>query len=41
MTVGDLRGALLLAISQSSDHNTSQQLYVSDEYTLKIITFAE
>jgi len=30
MTVGELRGALLLAISQEFDHNTSQQLYVSD-----------
>ncbi|MCB0526851.1 MAG: hypothetical protein R2791_03865 [Saprospiraceae bacterium] len=39
MTVGDLRGALLLAISQEFDHNTSQQLYVSDTLW-KIITFA-
>jgi hypothetical protein len=30
MRNGDLRGALLLAISQEFDHNTSQQLYVSD-----------
>lgn len=30
MTVGELRGALLLSISQEFDHNTSQQLYVSD-----------
>jgi len=30
MTVGELRGGLLLAISQEFDHNTSQQLYVSD-----------
>lgn len=30
MTVGELRGALMLAISQEFDHNTSQQLYVSE-----------
>jgi len=30
MTMGDLRGALLLAIQQEFEHNTSQQLYVSD-----------
>lgn len=30
MKVRELRGALLLAISQEFDHNTSQQLYVSD-----------
>ena len=30
MTVGELKGALLIAISQEFDHNTSQQLYVSD-----------
>jgi hypothetical protein len=30
MTVGELRGALMLAISQEFDHNTSQQLFVSD-----------
>lgn len=30
MTAGELRGALMLAISQEFDHNTSQQLYVSD-----------
>ncbi len=30
MNVGELRGALMLAISQEFDHNTSQQLYVSD-----------
>ncbi|HND87230.1 MAG TPA: hypothetical protein PK971_02815 [Saprospiraceae bacterium] len=30
MSMGDLRGALLLAIRQEFEHNTSQQLYVSD-----------
>jgi hypothetical protein len=30
MTVAELRGALMIAISQEFDHNTSQQLYVSD-----------
>jgi hypothetical protein len=30
MTVANLRGALSLAIHQEFDHNTSQQLYVSD-----------
>lgn len=30
MTVMDLTGALLLAISQEFEHNTSQQLFVSD-----------
>lgn len=30
MTVSDLKGAMLLAIRQEFDHNTSQQLYVSD-----------
>lgn len=30
MTMGELRGALLLAIRQEFEHNTSQQLYVSD-----------
>lgn len=40
MTVGDLRGALMLAISQEFDHNTSQQLYVSDTLW-QIISFAK
>ncbi len=39
MTVGDLRGALLLAIRQEFEHNTSQQLYVS-ETLWQIITLA-
>ena len=39
MTVGDLRGGLMLAISQEFDHNTSQQLYVSD--TLWQIRYVE
>jgi hypothetical protein len=39
MTVSDLRGALLLTASQEFDHNTSQQLYVS-ETLWKIISFA-
>lgn len=30
MTVGELKAALLIAISQEFDHNTSQQLYVSE-----------
>jgi hypothetical protein len=30
MTVSDLRGALLLTISQEYDHNVSQQIYVSE-----------
>jgi len=30
MTVASLRGALLLAISQEFEHNTSQQVYVSN-----------
>jgi hypothetical protein len=30
MTVGELKAAMLIAISQEFDHNTSQQLYVSD-----------
>ncbi|MBK8558234.1 MAG: hypothetical protein IPL65_22000 [Lewinellaceae bacterium] len=30
MSMSDLRGALMLAISQEFDHNTSQQLYVSE-----------
>lgn len=40
MTVADLKGALLLAIRQEFDHNTSQQLYVS-ETLWKIISFAK
>lgn len=28
--MGELRGALLLSIRQEFEHNTSQQLYVSD-----------
>ncbi|MBK8193719.1 MAG: hypothetical protein IPK76_11165 [Lewinellaceae bacterium] len=40
MTVNELRGALMLAISQEFDHNTSQQLYVSDTLW-KIISFAK
>lgn len=40
MTVGDLRGGLMLAISQEFDHNTSQQLYVSDTLW-QIISFAK
>jgi len=40
MTVGDLRGGLMLAISQEFDHNTSQQLYVS-ETLWQIISFAK
>ncbi len=40
MTVGDLRGSLMLAISQEFDHNTSQQLYVSDTLW-QIISFAK
>lgn len=40
MTVGELRGALLLAISQEFDHNTSQQLFVSDTLW-KIISLAK
>jgi hypothetical protein len=30
MNVGELRGALLLTLNQEFEHNTSQQLYVSD-----------
>ena len=30
MTVGELRGALLMSISQEFEHNTSQQLFVSE-----------
>jgi len=40
MTTGELRGALMLAISQEFDHNTSQQLYVSDTLW-KIISLAK
>ncbi|MCC7244875.1 MAG: hypothetical protein IT269_04295 [Saprospiraceae bacterium] len=40
MNVGELRGALLLAISQEFEHNTSQQLYVS-ETLWKIISLAK
>ncbi len=40
MTVAELRGALLLTISQEFDHNTSQQLYVSDTLW-QIITVAK
>ncbi len=40
MTTGDLRGSLMLAISQEFDHNTSQQLYVS-ETLWQIITLAK
>ena len=40
MTVADLRGALMLTISQEFDHNTSQQLYVS-ETLWQIITLAK
>ena len=39
MTIGDLRGALLIAVRQEFEHNTSQQLYVSDTLW-RIITFA-
>lgn len=40
MKTGELRGALMLSISQEFDHNTSQQLYVSDTLW-KIITLAK
>ena len=40
MTVADLRGSLMLTISQEFDHNTSQQLYVS-ETLWQIITLAK
>lgn len=50
MTVGELTGALLLAISQEFEHNTSQQLFVSEtlwqiirvarEQTMSMITNA-
>ncbi len=40
MTVADLRGALLLSISQEFEHNTSQQLFVS-ETLWRIISLAK
>ena len=40
MTVGELRGALLLSISQEFEHNTSQQLFVS-ETLWQIISLAK
>jgi hypothetical protein len=40
MTVADLRGALMIAVSQEFDHNTAQQVYVSDTLW-KIITLAK
>ena len=40
MSMSDLRGALMLAISQEFDHNTSQQLYVS-ETLWQIISLAK
>ncbi len=40
MSMAELRGALLLAISQEFSHNTSQQLYVS-ETLWQIITLAK
>jgi hypothetical protein len=40
MTVRELRGALMLAVSQEFDHNTSQQLYVS-ETLWQIISLAK
>ena len=40
MTVSSLKGSLLLAIRQEFDHNTSQQLYVSDTLW-KIISLAK
>ncbi len=40
MTTAELRGALLLAISQEFSHNTSQQLYVSTTLW-QIITLAK
>lgn len=40
MKVRDLRASLMLAISQEFDHNTSQQLYVSDTLW-QIIQFAK
>ncbi|MBK8967429.1 MAG: hypothetical protein R3D58_05915 [Saprospiraceae bacterium] len=40
MTVADLKGALLLSISQEFEHNTSQQLFVS-ETLWRIINLAK
>jgi hypothetical protein len=40
MTVAELRSALMLSIRQEFDHNTSQQLYVS-ETLWKIISLAK
>ncbi|MEZ4917614.1 MAG: hypothetical protein R2792_00800 [Saprospiraceae bacterium] len=50
MRIADLKGALMLAVSQEFDHNSSQQLYVSETLwqiillakanTLKLITDA-
>lgn len=40
MTVADLKGALLLSISQEFEHNTSQQLFVS-ETLWQIISLAK
>jgi hypothetical protein len=40
MTVGELQGALLIAISQEFDHNVTQQLYVSDTLW-QIISFTK
>lgn len=40
MSTADLRGSLMLSISQEFDHNTSQQLYVS-ETLWQIITLAK
>jgi len=40
MSVAELRGGLLMAIRQEFEHNTSQQLYVSDTLW-QIITFAK
>ena len=40
MSVGELKGALMIAIAQEFDHNTSQQLYVS-ETLWQIISLAK
>lgn len=40
MTVGELKAALMIAIAQEFDHNTSQQLYVS-EMLWQIISLAK
>jgi hypothetical protein len=40
MSTGELRGSLMLAISQEFDHNTSQQLYCT-ETLWKIISIAK